>query len=223
MRAWPVARPCVTALALLAAVATLGTSRIARAADAVGTDTSLTLPAVRPAGSAAALASDYDAERPWYAEGAAGTIQNGPDGSGLGAGLAVGAHLGVRMSSAVDLALGIEWARARVSDSAAETNITFGGVRARGWAGAGRLRGFAQAGLGLYHFALRQNGTFGFPDEVLTRIGGRIGGGVQYSRSGWWAGVDAAMHGAIGSASLDGGNLLTFTTYTLFVGVPLGR
>lgn len=168
-----------------------------------------------------APARPFDPERPWFAEGGVGSMQNGPDGSNLGVGQNYQVHLGFHPKPWADLALGLAWAHGRVRRAALETDVASGGLRGRAWIGAGRWSPYAEAGLRLYHFDVRRRDVVDPIADTALKVGGMAGGGLLYARSTWWLGVGAEVHGAIGDAGIEGGDLVTYTAYNLFVGRPL--
>ena len=52
-------------------------------------------------------------------------------------------------------------------------------------------------------------------------MGGLLGAGLFYTRSTWWGGLGAEIHGSLGSAVFDEGNVLSHVTINLFVGQNL--
>jgi hypothetical protein len=171
--------------------------------------------------STSAFARPFDAERPWYVEGSIGAVRRGPDGTDFGSGQNYAAHLGFQMTPWTDLGLSLAWAHARSTTQAIESNVTSGGLRARGWVGSGRWSPYAELGMRLYRFDLQQSSVIDPLSDQSLKFGGHVGVGVLYARSTWWGGLGAELHGAIGSVSIEGGDLLTFTTYNVFVGGPM--
>lgn len=165
----------------------------------------------------------YDAAQPWFVEGSVGAVLPGPDGTDFGNGQNYGIHLGYQRSAWMDFALSLAWADARDSDRALDSDVTSGGLRARGWIGAGRWSPYAEVGARLYRFSIQQNDVSAFSSAATFALGGLGGAGVLYTRSTWWAGAGAELHAAVGELDLESGNIATFFTLNVFVGAPLPR
>jgi hypothetical protein len=170
-----------------------------------------------------AQARPYDPAQPWFVEAMVGAVRPGPDGTDFGAGQNYAVHLGYQRASWLDIGLSLAWAQTRSNELAIESDVTSGGARVRGWIGRGRWTPYGELGLRVYRFNVSQNDVNAPFDEASIHFGGEAGLGVLYSRSTWWAGIGAELHGAIGSVSIEGGDLLTFLTYNVIVGAPLPR
>ena len=153
----------------------------------------------------AQTARTYDPAHPWYAEAAVGTIQPGPSGRSIGGGQTYLGHVGYQTNAWSDVGVVLAWSNARDHDTAIETDVTSGGVRARGWVGAGRFSPYAEVGARLYSFSVQNSDlTNGSESDHSLRFGGDVGAGVLYSRSTYWFGIGAELHGAVGEAGQAG-------------------
>ena len=184
-----------------------------------GVVASLALAALLGAGPRPARAQT--AEAPWFAELTLGTIQPGINGTDLGAGQNYGGALGYRVGPTLEFGFVLAWAHARNTLEAIDTDITSGGVRGRAFAGNGRLRPYGEVGARLYHLDVQAHDVQDPRFEKALRVGGAVGAGLHYTRSTWWGGLGAELHGIVGDANIEGTGFATYVTYDLFVGIPL--